>query len=64
MIKTAKNIRIGDIATLIDPATRRPMSRTIRNVAFVNGNVELTHSSGTQRVTPESTLEVAEPVTA
>jgi hypothetical protein len=62
MIKTAKNVRIGDIATLLDPTTRRPVARTIRNVAFVNGNVELTTSAGVQVVTPNSTLEVAEPV--
>jgi hypothetical protein len=63
MIKTATQIRVGDIVTLLDNS-KRPTPRTIRKVAFVNGNVALTHSAGTQLVTRNSTLEVAEPVGA
>jgi hypothetical protein len=63
MIKTATQIRVGDIVTLLDNA-KRPTPRTIREVTLQNGNVALRHSGGTNVLTPNSTLEVAEPIYA
>jgi TusA-related sulfurtransferase len=62
MIKTASQVRAGDIVTLL--VNKRPTAKTIREVSFQNGNVVLKHSAGEQVVTPNSTLEVAEPTFA
>lgn len=58
MIKTASQVRVGDIVTLM--VNKRPTGKAIREVSYQNGNVVLKHSAGEQVVTPNSTLEVAE----
>ncbi len=61
MIKNATQIRAGDTVTLIDQKTHRPVAKVIRSVSYINGNIELAYNSGSQIVTPNSTVEVAEP---